>query len=139
MELWEAINAGLEQSVEEFIKAIDTGMERSQRIVVIGAFLESYYDKHGKHPNNEDTERLADACLWEELRDSHPDKVTNTEYPFFSEHQLKLRDKRLAGGVDVESIGSDRKDHRPPFKKPRTFSENEAIERARKKAKKKSK
>lgn len=136
MELRETVNG--EQSVEDFIKAIDTGMQREQRIIVIGSYLESYYDLNGRHPNDDDLGRLADAILWEELRDPDPDKVTNNEYPFFSEWQIILRDKRLAKMIDVDTFGSDRQNHRIPTKKPRTFSENAAIERQRKKANKKT-
>lgn len=69
-------------------------------------------------------DRLADAILDEELTDPHPDKVTNTEYPFMSEWQLDLRRDKETGLKAAEETGTDGRDYRKPTRRRRTNYEN---------------
>ncbi|ANY67718.1 hypothetical protein BBD42_15530 [Paenibacillus sp. BIHB 4019] len=74
-------------------------------------------------------ERLTDAILDEELTDTHPDKVTNTEYPFMSDWQLDLRRDKETGLKAAEEIGTDGRDYRKPTKRRRTSYENWRVDR----------
>ncbi|MEK5178505.1 MULTISPECIES: hypothetical protein [Paenibacillus] len=73
--------------------------------------------------------RLANIVLYDELTDDHPDKVTRTEYPFFSESQLERRhDKEVSLWV-AEAIGTDGRDYRPKKKRMRSKWEHEYVDR----------
>ena len=74
----------------EYLKEV----RRDERIRLIGEYIEDYYREMGDVPDAAVLEALADVILHEELSDTDPDKVTNNEYPFFSEWQLIHRGKR---------------------------------------------
>lgn len=83
---------------EEEVKAlIERNIEdRNERMAAVDELIAAYImrSEDGAWPKGELLEKLTDYILKEEITDRSPDKVTNTEYPFFSEHQLALRDKR---------------------------------------------
>ncbi|MFF2886662.1 hypothetical protein [Paenibacillus sp. NPDC057967] len=125
-----AIVAEIQQNVKE--RKQDEGLrftyngveydlsDRTQRIALIDRITYDYVDERDPAL----LERLTDAILDEELTDMHPDKVTNTEYPFMSEWQLDLRRDRETGLKAVEETGTDGRDYRRPTKRRRTNYEN---------------
>lgn len=74
-------------------------------------------------------ERLTDAILDEELTDTHPDKITRTEYPFMSTWQIDLRRDRETGLKAAEETGTDGRDYRKPTRRRRTSYENWCVDR----------
>jgi hypothetical protein len=125
--------------------------DRTQRIALIERVTDDYVVAHadvnqaaldvweargckGERPSpiSLDTaliDRLTDAILDEELTDTHPDKVTNTEYPFMSEWQLDLRRDKETGIKAAEETGADGRDYRKPTKRRRTNYENWRVDR----------
>jgi len=69
-------------------------MPISWRIKACGDLCEAYVNQTGELPDGKPLEWLADYILVDDLGDKCPDKVTNTEYPFLSEGQTKVRNKR---------------------------------------------
>lgn len=65
-----------------------------ERIGVVDELLEAYVAKVGEVPDSLQVTRLADYILKDELNDRSPDKVSNTEFPFLSVGQQKLRGRR---------------------------------------------
>lgn len=110
--------------------------DRSKRMVVIERLIEEYVAQTGRHPDGKHLERLTDAILYEELTDSHPDKMTRNEYPIMSDTQLARRregkqvkkDGRNKGEVPLNAakyFGSDLRNYREPVRKG--LSTQEAI------------
>jgi hypothetical protein len=95
-------------------------LPREVRIVKINTLIEDYFGKTGEMPDAVALERLADLVLYEELRDTHPDKVTRTDYPFFSETQFEERRKDEASFKLSEEHGVDGRNHKPPTRRERT-------------------
>jgi hypothetical protein len=95
-------------------------LPREVRIVKINTLIEDYFAKTGEMPDGITLERLSDLILDEELRDTHPDKVTRTEYPFFSETQFEERRKDEASFKLSEEHGVDGRSHKPPIRRERT-------------------
>lgn len=104
-------------------------LPRELRMVKIEALTEEYFAKTGKMPDEVALERLADLCLHEELSDTHPDKVTRTEYPFFSETQFEERYKSETSFVFAEEHGVDGRDHKPPVRRKRTSKDNKFVDK----------
>lgn len=100
---------------------IASGIEdRTQRMTAIEKLTSTYYDQTGECPDAYELERLTDYILREELTDMHPDKVTNTEYPFFSASQLALRLERETSEKAAEEYGADRKNYGEPTRRRRS-------------------
>lgn len=115
--------------------------------------LDRWYDGgcRGERPKTISTdfamlERLADAILNEELTDTNPHKVTNTEYPFLSETQMERRRDGVRtrkdggmrgetslevyeGGADMyhsgggSQLASDGRNYRFPIRRTRSRNE----------------
>jgi hypothetical protein len=130
-----AIVTEIEQNVKE--RKQDAGLrfhyagasydlaDRAERMAAIQRVTDDYVNS----PDPELLERLTDAILDEELTDTHPDKVTNTEYPFMSEWQLDLRRDRETGLKAAEETGADGRNHRKPTRRRRTNYENWRVDR----------
>lgn len=84
---------------------------------------------------------LSDLMLYEELTDTHPDKMTRSEYPFYSDTQLARRKggvhrKNDGRGIKevpmmyAENIGTDGKDYSIPTRRKRSERENRYIDEA---------
>jgi hypothetical protein len=119
---------------ETFVDAVDDVIaeditDRSARMKAIEALTEAYVDDVGVRPDAAQLERLTDYILREELTDTHPDKVTNTEYPFMSEWQLDLRRDKETGLKAAEEKGTDGLDYRVPKRRRRTNYENWRVDR----------
>lgn len=64
------------------------------RMKAIDVLLEAYVRQTGETPDPVQVNRLTNFILREDLKNRHPDKVTNTEFPFLSRGQLKRRGRR---------------------------------------------
>jgi len=108
--------------------------DRDARNRLVGLLIDEHL------PDDSHLSRLTDFILYEELTDSHPDKVSREEYPFMSEYQLARRRagvhrrRSRAGeapthsevGLDAtETIATDGVDYRYPTR--RKISLNEAL------------
>lgn len=103
---------------------------RAARIFWIDVLTEKYYHDTGEMPDEATLERLADLILHEELTDPSPDKMTNEEYPFMSEHQFDRRDRRESSvGEAIDNSSADGRNHLKPTKRSRTDYENRTVDR----------
>jgi hypothetical protein len=124
------VKSKLHEAITELQQVTKRGeMPRELRLVKINVLTEEYFANTGEMPDGIALERLADLALFEELTDSHPDKVTRTEYPFFSEHQFEERYKAEASFKLAEEHGVDGRDHKPPVKRIRTKKDNRFIDK----------
>lgn len=120
----------LHEDITELQMATKRGeLPREVRLVKIEQLTEEYYVKTGELPDAKALERLSDLCLYEELSDPHPDKVTRTEYPFFSETQFEERYKSEASFKFAEEHGVDGRDHSPPLRRKRTNKDNKFVDK----------
>ncbi len=74
-------------------------------------------------------ERLANLLLYEELSNTHLDKMAREEYPTMSVHQLS---RRHSGEVSIkvaEEYGVDRRNYKPLIRRKRTRKETRQIDR----------
>ena len=69
----------------------------------------------GELPEPKQLERLADLLLYEELSNTHPDKMAREEYPIMSEHQLSRRHSGEVSMKVAEEYGSDRRNYKPLY------------------------
>lgn len=111
-------------------------LPREVRIAEIDRVTEEWFAKTGAFPDAKQLEQLSDLILYEELTDTHPDKVTRAEYPFFSETQFDERHRAEASFKLAEEQGVDGRNHKPPVKRMRSKREDYLID---KKAKTKNK
>lgn len=103
---------------------------RELRIEKIEQLTEDYYRLAGEMPDVVALERLSDLILHEELTDPSPDKLTNEEYPFMSEHQFDRRDRRESSvGEAIDNSSADGRNHLKPTKRSRTDYENRTVDR----------
>lgn len=100
-----------------------------KRNAKIEQLTESYFAKTGAMPDGVALERLADLCLYEELTDPNPDKVTKAEYPFLSEHQFEERYKAEVSEKVAEEYGADGRNHKPPLRRKRTKKDEKFIDK----------
>jgi hypothetical protein len=120
----------LHESITELQKATKRGeLPREVRLGKIEELTEEYFAKTGEMPDSITIERMANLCLYEELSDTHPDKVTRTEYPFFSDHQFEERYKSEASFKLAEERGVDGRDYKPPVRRVRTNKDNNFIDK----------
>ncbi|MEV3552289.1 hypothetical protein ABNC92_10605 [Paenibacillus larvae] len=101
--------------------------DRSERISAVEALTDAYVDSTGNPPDSAQLERLADYLLKEELTDNFADKVTQTEYPFFSDRQLDRRYKKEATAKAAEYVGTDGKNHRVGKRRKRNKWETDYV------------
>ncbi|AYA77350.1 hypothetical protein DOE78_18905 [Bacillus sp. Y1] len=104
-------------------------LPRALRLLKIEQLTEDYFAKTGEMPDGVALERLTDLCLYEELTDPHPDKVTRTEYPFMSETQLEERYKAEVSFKVAEEHGVDGRNHKPPLRRKRTKRDEKFIDK----------
>lgn len=109
----EAVNEIIDKNIED----------RTERIRAIDALIDEYVDAIGSAPDPKQLERLADYILREELLDRNPHKVRKTEYPIFTEAQLKRRRNREAPDEAMECVGIDGRDYRTPTRRKRSIKE----------------
>lgn len=109
----------------------------SDRCASVDVLCESYYAQLGKMPDSNVLERLASLILFDELTDTHPDKMTLEEYPILSETQREERVKdEIATDFSEEEdntngshsrlnthLASDGRSYRNPIRRTRDIGE----------------
>lgn len=83
-------------------KFAGTLADRDYRKQQIDALIEDHFAETGAMPDDTQIERLTDALLCEELTDSTPYKIANTEYPFMNERMFDERAAKNASEVAVD-------------------------------------
>ncbi|HDR7992626.1 hypothetical protein COK77_08075 [Bacillus cereus] len=102
---------------------------RDVRAKEIKSLTDAYVEAVGERPEPKQLERLADLLLYEELHDTHPDKMTLEEYPIMSETQLSRRHSGEVSMKVAEEYGVDRRNYKPPVRRKRTRKETWQIDR----------
>ena len=102
---------------------------RDVRAKEIKSLTNAYVGAVGQRPEPKQLERLADLLLYEELSDTHPDKMTLAEYPIMSDHQLSRRHSGEVSMKVAEEYGSDNRCYKPPVRRKRTRKETWQIDR----------
>ncbi|MGE9877946.1 hypothetical protein [Bacillus velezensis] len=132
----------LHETITEMYTRTKAGkMTRQERIEAITALSDAYFDSTGEHPEQSALERMANLVLYEELSDSHPDKVARTEYPIMSDEQLarrkegKHRKKNDNPRIEVplsigQNFGTDGKNHSYPVRRQRSERESAYVDKA---------
>lgn len=95
----------------------------------IKSLTDAYVASIGQRPEPKQLERLADLLLYEELHDTHPDKMAREEYPIMSDHQLSRRHSGEVSMKVAEEYGVDRRCYKPPVRRKRTRKETWQIDR----------
>ncbi|PEF71703.1 hypothetical protein [Bacillus cereus] len=102
---------------------------RDVRAEEIKSLTDAYVGTVGERPEQKQLERLADLLLYEELHDTHPDKVAREEYPIMSDHQLSRRHSGEVSMKVAEEYGVDRRNYKPPVRRKRTRKETWQIDK----------
>jgi hypothetical protein len=108
--------------------------------------IDRWFDKGAKgerpvtpSPDTALLERLADAILYEELTDTHPDKMTREEYPIMSMTQESRRRDReyslsLADNYDLDGVNRAKPERRHRTAKEHRFVDKVARDKNRKRS-----
>ena len=107
--------------------------DRQERSVAVQALLDVCYH------DGDQLDTLAFLLMYEEMTDSHPDKMTNTEYPFYSDTQLARRKHGVHRKNDgrglkevplwcADNVATDGKDCSFPKRRKRDDRENRYID-----------
>jgi hypothetical protein len=131
----------LHKEISRLQRATKNGkLPRELRLVKIGQLTEDYFAKTGEMPDAKTLQRLEDLCIYEELSDSRPDKMTLEEYPIMSDYQLarrqhgmhrkKAKEEDLPVRMEVPlswaaNYGNDGKNYSYPYRRERDDHENE--------------
>ncbi|TKH55935.1 hypothetical protein FC677_16105 [Bacillus cereus] len=107
----------------------DAISNRDVRAKEIKSLTDAYVETVGERPEPKQLERLANLLLYEELHDTHPDKMTLAEYPIMSDHQLSRRHSGEVSMKVAEEYGVDRKNYKLPVRRKRTRKETWWIDR----------
>ncbi|QGG47685.1 hypothetical protein [Heliorestis convoluta] len=106
---------------QEFEEEVDVLIKKEQplpwRIEAVKILTDIYVQRIGEMPESKQLERLANYILSDELKDRHPDKVANTEYPIFSDVQLKVRQRREVAFEKLEQMATNARDRKPKKQK----------------------
>ncbi|WP_303984523.1 hypothetical protein [Niallia circulans] len=105
---------------------------RSRRIVEIDKLTEDYFSKVGEKPDSTALERMANLLLYEDLTNSHPDKMAREEYPIMSESQREERLKTEASEKLAEEYGDDGRNYRIPNRRKRSPYESKFVDKVAK-------
>ncbi|MED3069286.1 hypothetical protein P4310_28005 [Bacillus thuringiensis] len=107
----------------------DAISNRDVRAKEIKSLTDAYVGTVGERPEPKQLERLADLMLYEELSNTHPDKMTLAEYPIMSDHQLSRRHSGEVSMKVAEEYGVDRRNYKTPVRRKRTRKETWQIDR----------
>ncbi|UTR14087.1 hypothetical protein MM221_16070 [Salipaludibacillus sp. LMS25] len=66
-------------------------ISRDNRLEAIDNLIESYFKTSGEPIKGGALVRLATLCLYEEISNSHPDKMMREEYPIMSDNQYRRK------------------------------------------------
>lgn len=132
------INGDYKTQFETYVNTLITTLRESDSSAIsnrdvraeeIKSLTDAYVASIGQRPEPKQLERLADLILYEELHDTHPDKMTREEYPIMSEHQLSRRHSGEVSMKVAEEYGVDRRNYKPPVRRKRTRKETWQIDR----------
>lgn len=132
------INGDYKAQFETYVNTLITSLRESDsdaisnrdvRAKEIKSLTDVYVASVGQRPEPKQLERLADLLLYEELRDTHPDKMAREEYPIMSDHQLSRRHSGEVAMKVAEEYGVDRRNYKPPVRRKRTRKETWQIDR----------
>jgi hypothetical protein len=102
---------------------------RDVRAKEIKSLTDAYVEAVGDRPEPKQLERSADLMLYEDLSNTHPDKMAREEYPIMSDHQLSRRHSGEVSMKVAEEYGVDRRNYKPPVRRKRTRKETWQIDR----------
>ncbi|QUW39299.1 hypothetical protein [Bacillus cereus] len=131
------INGNYKAQFETYVNTLITSIResgssaisnRNVRAKEIKWLSDAYVEAVGERPEPKQLERLADLLLYEELHDTHPDKMSLAEYPIMSEHQLSRRHSGEVSMKVAEEYGVDRRNYKPPVRRKRTRKETWQID-----------
>ncbi|MBY0023770.1 hypothetical protein J2W97_000847 [Paenibacillus jamilae] len=103
--------------------------DRTERMIAIQALIDAYVNSIGEVPEAAELERLTDYILREELTDTHPDKMTRTEYPIMSKYQEDRRRENEYEDVLAESYDVNGVNYAKPERRHRIERENRFVEK----------
>ena len=113
------------ESIDELWMQTKAGkLPRAERFEAIEALTDEYITARGKRPEPAALDRLATLCLYEEITDPHPDKMTRDEMPILSGSQEDERKKDEVSQVWAESVGTDGRDYAKPTREYRSKLRN---------------
>ncbi len=100
------------EQAHDYVSAlIDDAYKRTtttqERVCKAEELTEAYYEQLGFQPAESVLSRLAWYLVFDEMTDSHPDKMTREEFPMMSEHQTSVRQKREHSLSDVYTGKND--------------------------------
>ncbi|MGG0150723.1 hypothetical protein [Bacillus mycoides] len=131
------INGDYKTQFETYVNTLITTLRKSDSSAIsnrevrakeIKSLTDAYVGTVGERPELKQLERLADLLLYEELSDTHPDKMTLAEYPIMSDHQLSRRHSGEVSMKVAEEYGVDRRNYKPPVRRRRTRKETWRID-----------
>ncbi|MED1088322.1 hypothetical protein [Bacillus mycoides] len=132
------INGDYKTQFETYVNTLITTLRESDSSAIsnrnvcaeeIKSLTDANVGTVGQRPEPKQLERLADLLLYEELHDTHPDKMTREEYPIMSDHQLSRRHSGEVSMKVAEEYGVDRRNYKPPVRRKRTRKETWQIDR----------
>ncbi|SDZ51150.1 hypothetical protein SAMN05421736_11574 [Evansella caseinilytica] len=95
-------NAELKAKIDNLWKETKAGkLPRDRRLKAIEGLTETYFQTSGRMPDGGALVRLTTLCLYEEITNPHPDKMTREEYPIMSDNQYR----RKTEGRHVGRVG----------------------------------
>lgn len=99
--------AEFSKRLESLKMRMDNGelTDRSYRLLNIHLALKEHLGRYKERPKNEDLAALTAMILYEELSDKHPDKMTREEYPFMSDSQEGVRERKHRPHDDLQFEG----------------------------------
>ncbi|MDP1457945.1 hypothetical protein Q8G37_15985 [Bacillus wiedmannii] len=107
----------------------DAISNRDVRAREIKSLTDDYVGTVGERPTPKQLERLADLLLYEDLSNTHPDKIAREKYPIMSDHQLSRRHSGEVSMKVAEEYGVDRRNYKHPVRRKRTRKETWQIDR----------
>lgn len=75
-------------------EAYNENTTHSQRVEQADKLCEAHYEQVGSYPSESVLSRLAWYIVFDEMTDSHPDKMSREEYPMLSRGQMERRDEK---------------------------------------------
>ncbi|PFS38745.1 hypothetical protein [Bacillus thuringiensis] len=132
------INGDYKTQFETYVNTLITNLRegdssaisnRNVRAEEIKSLTDAYVRTVGERPEPKQLEHLADLMLYEELHDTHPDKMALEEYPIMSDHQVSRRHSGEVSMKVAEEYGVDRRNYKPPVRRKRTRKETWQIDR----------
>ncbi|MCU5516137.1 hypothetical protein OCF62_16350 [Bacillus wiedmannii] len=132
------INGDYKKQFETYVNTLNIARRESDSSVIsnrdvrareIKSLTDAYVGTVGERPEPKQLERLVDLFLYEELSNTHPDKMAREGYPIMSDHQLSRRHSGEVSMKVAEEYGIDRRCYKLPVRRKRTRKETWQIDR----------